>query len=456
MSGNGASLRFAGVASRVLDGALSGGAADAEAYLHHGAELTVKAFAGEVESLTSAESRGLGLRVFSGSRMGFAHTSDLSEEGLRRVVDQALGACRVNEPDEHAGLPDALPDGDLEGLVAADFDARPVEERVAMALELERLATTVLPEVTRASATMYADERGRSELFTTRGVAAAFEATVAYAYVEAIAERGEEMQAGMSFTYGRSASALDLPACGREAAERAAGLLGAERLISRTVPVVFEPWAAAALVGTLASSISAEAVQKGRSLLAGRIGETVASSCVHLVDDGRLRDGLASRPWDAEGVPTQRTGVITGGVLCSYLHNSYTARRDGNARSTGNAARSSYRSTPELGPTNLVLLPGEAGPQELLARMGDGILVTDVHGLHTVNPVTGEFSLGISGFAVERGERAAPLREMTVAGTLLDLLAAVEAVGSDLRFTFGPGFLGAPSVLVRSLPVSGA
>jgi PmbA protein len=450
-----AALRFADAAGRVLDGAVSGGAADAEAYVHHGAELTVKAFGGEVESLTSAESRGIGLRVFGDSRMGFAYTSDLSEEGLRRLIDTALSACRVNEPDEHAGLPDAVPNGDLD-LVAADFDARSVEERVAMALELERLATTAVPEVRRASGAVYADERGRNELYTTRGVAAAFEATVAYGYVETIAERGEEMQAGMSFTYGRSASALDLASCGREAAERAAGLLGADRLPSRTVPVIFEPWAAASLVGTLASSISAEAVQKGRSLLAGRIGEAVAASCVTLVDDGRLREGLASRPWDAEGVPTQRTEVIAGGVLRSYLHNSYTARRDGSARSTGNAARGSYRSTPELGPTNLVLLPGTAGPDELLARMGDGILVTEVHGLHTVNPVTGEFSLGIGGFAVEGGVRGAPIREMTVAGTLLDLLGAVEAVGSDLRFTFGPGFVGAPSVLVRSLPVSGA
>ncbi len=179
--------------------------------------------------------------------MGFAYTSDLSDEGLRRVVETAISACRVNEPDEHAGLPDGVPGAGLDDLVAADFDARSVEERVEMALELERLATTVLPEVRRTASAVYADERGRNELYTTRGVAAAFEATVAYGYVETIAERGEEMQAGMSFTYGRSATALDLPACGREAAERAAGLLGAERLPSRTVPVVFEPWAAASV-----------------------------------------------------------------------------------------------------------------------------------------------------------------------------------------------------------------
>jgi PmbA protein len=264
------------------------------------------------------------------------------------------------------------------------------------------------------------------------------------------------MQSGFSFTYGRSSAALDLPACADEAARRAAGLLGAQSLSSRSTAVLFEPWAAASLIGTLASSISAEAVQKGRSLLAGRLGDTIAASSVTLVDDGRRLDGLASRPWDAEGVPTQRTDVIAGGVLRSYLHNSYTARRDGGARSTGNAARNSYRSTPELGPSNLVLLPGELTATELMRRMDTGILVTDVHGLHTVNPVTGEFSLGINGFLVENGVAGMPVREMTVAGTLLDLLQRIDAVGTDLRFTFGSGFLGAPSLLVGELPLSGS
>jgi len=219
--------------------------------------------------------------------------------------------------------------------------------------------------------------------------------------------------------------------------------------------VLFEPWAAASLIGTLGSSVSAEAVQKGRSLLAGRLGEAVAASCVTLVDDGRLLEGLASRPWDGEGVPTQRTEVIAGGVLRSYLHNTYTARRDGRAVSTGNAARTSHRSTPELAPTNLFLVPGERSHRELMVAMGDGVLVSDVHGLHTVNPVTGEFSLGITGHLISGGEGGMPIREMTVAGTLLELLARIEGLGSDLRFMFAAGFVGAPSMLVRDLAVSG-
>ena len=448
--------RFSAIADNILDGATRGGAGEAEAFFVHGRELTVKAFDGEVESLTSAEAQGVGVRVFTDSRMGFAYTSDLSDEGVRRVVAQALDACRYNEPDEYNGLPDSDGLDAMPELVAEDFDARSAEERVAMALELDALTAQADPAVQRTSGAVYQDERGRTELYNTRGLRAAFDATVAFAYVEAIAERGEEMQSGFSFTYGRSATQLDLRACATEAADRASRLLGAAQVSGRTTPVLFEPWAAAELIGTLASSISAEAVQKGRSLLAGKLGERIAAEKVTLVDDGRHRDGLASRPWDAEGVPTGHTVLVDGGVLCGYLHNSYTARRDGGARSTGNASRGSYRATPELAPSNMLLLPGESSADELMQRMGAGVLVCDVHGLHTVNPVTGEFSLGINGFLVEGGQRGAPVREMTVAGSILGVLQQVEAVGSDLRFMVGGGFVGAPSLLVRELPLSGA
>lgn len=451
-----ADSRFSAIADRILDDASRGAAGEAEAFFVHGSELTVKAFGGEVEAFTSAEAQGVGVRVFTDSRMGFAYTSDLTDEGVRRVVAQALDACRYNEPDEFKGLPDSTHLDDMPELVAADFDARSTEERVAMALELDSLTASADPAVSRTSGSVYSDERSRVELYNTRGLRAAYDATVAYAYVEAIAERGDEMQSGFSFTYGRSAAQLDLRACATEAADRASRLLGATPVSSRTTPVLFEPWAAAELVGTLASSISAEAVQKGRSLLAGKIGEAVAAEQVTLVDDGRHRDGLASRPWDAEGVSTQRTMLVDRGVLRSYLHNSYTARRDGGATSTGNASRGSYRATPELAPSNMVLLPGEVSADELMQRMGSGVLVSDVHGLHTVNPVTGEFSLGINGFVVENGRRGAPVREMTVAGTLLDLLKRVEAVGADLRFMVGAAFVGAPSLLVSELALSGS
>lgn len=452
-----AELRFGAAADHVLAAARQRGADDVEIYVAHGTELTVRVYEGEVESLTSAEARGLGVRVFSAGRMGFAYTSDLSDEGLALVVDDALAASRHTQPDEHVRLPEAAPDEEVPSLVADDFAALSVPQRVAVALELDRRVVGVRTDVRRCAGTTYGDERTHVELHTSRGVRAAFETTAAYAVTEAIAERDGEMQSATSFTYARSASGLDLEGCAEEAARRAARLLGAAPVGSRRCPILLEPWAAASLLAALAPSVGADAVLKGRSLLAGRLGEAVAATPVSLVDDGRLPDGLASRPWDAEGVPTRRTEVVAHGVLRSYLHTTYTARRSGpGTSSTGNAVRASYRSTPEVGPTNLHLVPGTLAAKELLRRLDEGIVVYELRGLHTVNAVTGEFSLGVSGALVRGGEIAEPVREITIAGTLLELLGAVQAVASDLRFHLGAGFVGSPSVLVGEVAVSGA
>lgn len=448
-------LRFRAVADRALGQAVRGGATDAEVYIVHEHELTARIYEGEIESLTSAEARGLGVRVFDDHRVGFAYTTDVGDSGVTSCVEEALAACRHAHPDEHVGLPDTQLADPLPGLVADDFASWTIEERIALGVELDRRVVAVHPAVRRSAGTVYGDERTHVEIHTTRDLAAAYESTAAFASTEAIAERDGEMQTGFSFTYGRSASALDLEGCAREAAERAARVLGARPVGSRRCPIVLEPWAAAALLGTLAASIGADAVHKGRSLLAGRLGEPVAAAAVTLVDDGRRVDALGARPWDAEGVPTQRTEVIGQGVLRGFLHTTQTARRAGLARSTGNAVRSSFRSTPEVGPTNLYLVPGEASLEELLRRLEDGILVYDVRGLHTVNAITGEFSLGITGALVERGTLGQPVREVTIAGTLLEVLGAVEGVGSDLRFLAGAGFVGSPSVLVRDVAVSG-
>ncbi|HEX2031801.1 MAG TPA: metallopeptidase TldD-related protein, partial [Actinomycetota bacterium] len=221
------------------------------------------------------------------------------------------------------------------------------------------------------------------------------------------------------------------------------------------LPVVLDPWAAAAFLGVLARALSAEEVQKGRSLLAGLVGQEVASPAVPLVDDGRLPEGPASAPFDDEGVPSGRTPVIERGVLRGFLHNTTTARREG-AASTGNASRASYRGVPGVSPTNLLLEPGPEDPAALLRRAGRAVYVQDVTGVHSgANPVSGEFSVGATGLRVDAGALAGPLREMTIASTLPEVLRRIEAVGSDLRFFPGGGALGTATLLVGEMTVGG-
>jgi PmbA protein len=441
------------IVEHVLDRAVRVGADDAEIYLSQGTEFTVRIYKGEIESLVSAESRGVGLRTFSGHRVGFSYTSDLETAALDALVNEALENGRYNHPDDANVLPAPEPAEPLAGLASPGLARVDPQRKIDFALEMERRATTLDPRVRRVSNAVYSDGSGQVELANTRGLRAEYDRTVAYGVLETIAEHDSEMQSGFAFTHGRDLEELDLAGVVKEAVENAAGLLGARPVPTARVPVVLHPHAAAMILGVLASSFSADAVIKGRSLLAGKVGQAVAAAIVTITDDARLPEGLASRPFDGEGVPARRNELIRAGVLQGYLHNTYTARRT-NSESTGSAVRS-YKSVPEVGVSNLVLKPGELSRDELLSRVDSGLHVSQLSGLNTVNPVSGEFSLGLTGHWIENGHLTKPVKELTVAGNVITLLKKVVAVASDLRFMFAGGFCGSPTILIEELPVGG-
>jgi PmbA protein len=441
------------IADRVLDRCQRLGAEDAEVYLSRGTEFTVRIYKGEIESLVSAESRGVGLRTFVEHRVGFSYTSDTDPDALDGLVDEALLNGRYNHADEANVLPTTETAEPLAGLVSPALAQTDPQHKIDFALEMEKRATTLDPRVRRVSDAVYSDGSGQVEIYNSRGLGATFERTVAYGVLETIAEQDSEMQSGFAFTHGRDIGELDLEAVVQEAVENAAGLLGARPVPTARVPVVLHPHAAAMILGVLASSFSAEAVIKGRSLLAGKIGQRVAAGIVTITDDALLPQGLASRPFDGEGVPSRRNELIVDGVLKSYLHNTYTAMRT-KSRSTGSAVRS-YRNVPEVGVSNLVLKPSDLSREALLDRVDNGLHVSQLTGLNTVNPVSGEFSLGLTGHWIEKGRLTKPVKELTVAGNVIELLKNVAAVASDLRFMFAGGFCGSPTVLIEELPVGG-
>ena len=441
------------LANRLLSRARTRGADEAEVYISSGTEFTVQVYKGEIESLVSAESRGVGLRTFREHRVGFSYTSDLEPDALDQLVEEALENGRYNHAEDANVLPPSEEIQALPGLASAALRELDPQAKIDFALEMERRATSLDPRVKRVSKAIYSDGRGRVEIYNTRGLDAAYERTVAYGVLDTIAEQDSEMQSGFAFTHGRDLDDLDLDGVVREAVENAAGLLGAKPVPTASVPVVFHPHAAAMILGVLSSSFSADAVIKRRSLLAGKIEQPVASAIVTVTDDPTLPEGLASRPFDGEGVPSQRNALVADGVLQSYLHNTYTAMRTG-SRSTGSAVRS-YKSVPEVGVSNLVLKPGELSRETLLARVDNGLHVEQLSGLNTVNPVSGEFSLGLTGHWIEKGQLTRPVKELTVAGNVIALLKKVAGVASDTRFIFAGGFIGSPTVLVEELPVGG-
>ena len=431
------------------------GVEEAEAYALESDRTEVRARGGAVDVLTSAASRGLGVRVIVGGRMGYAWAADPTTQEAEALLEAARGAAEHATADEANALPAAATAEDLPGLFREALAAVGPERKVALALDLERAAVSARPDVRRVEEVLYGDAVSRVAMASTAGLAAEYRRTDCWCVASAIAERDGDTQTGFSFQVAREPGELDHESVGREAAERGARLLGAVKPPTERLPVVLDPWAAAAFLGVLASGLSAEEVQKGRSLLAGLVGERVAAEAVTLVDDGRLPEGPASAPFDDEGVSTSRTPLIDRGVLRGFLHNTVTARRDG-AESTGNASRPSYRGVPGVSTSNLLVAPGLEPPGALLASAGRAVYVQEVKGVHSgANPVSGEFSVGAAGLRVEGGALGEPLREMTIASTLPEVLRNVQAVGSDVRFLFGAGAVGTPTILVGEMTVAG-
>jgi PmbA protein len=454
-SADGAMLREA--AGRAVEAATAAGASDAEAWAEGSRGREIRVHAGEVESLTEASERGIGLRAWIGQRSGYAYGTDLSESGLRDLGESATAAARVADADEYAAPPDpAGKAAPIEGLRDEAVATTETAEAIELAKRIERTALDRDERVTAVEEVVYVDDDGEVALASTRAPSSGFAASQCYAYLQAMAAEGTEVQTGLGFAVGRSPRDLDPEAIGAEAADEASSMLGASKPETRTCPVVLSERVAASFTGFIGGALCADEVQRGRSPFAERLGDEIASPALVLSDDGRDPAGLASAPFDGEGTPRGRTPLLAEKRLLAYLHDSYTARR-GDASSTGNAARGSYRSAPSVSPSNLVLEPGDRSLQELLAAAGDGVYVNEVAGLHSgVNPVTGRYSVGATGRSIRGGELAEPLREFTIAGDLLQTMAAVRAVGSETRWVpFGGSVRTAP-LLVGEMAVGGA
>ncbi|MBE0428875.1 MAG: TldD/PmbA family protein [Thermoleophilia bacterium] len=443
------------MARKALAHASRTGAGQAEAFALVTRSLRIKVYRQDVEELASATGSGVGVRVFSEDGVGYAYTTDLSEAGLEEAARHAAANAAVTAGDEFMGLPEPAAEFPELDLYAEKLNQTGVQEKIGLAAAMERAALESDKRVAQVEAAVYAEGEGRVAIANSLGFARQYRETSCYAYAQAVAEQEGQMQIGISFTTGREPGQLEGPACGREAAARAVALLGATQCQSLSCPVVMDPFVTAGLVGVVASALNGEAVQKQRSILAGKEGQAVASEAVRLVDEGTHPDGLASAPFDGEGVPTRRTVLVDNGILQGFLYDSYTGRKAGKS-STGNGVRGSYRSMPHVGATNLRLIDGTRPLQEMIASVDLGLYVSDVSGIHSgANPVSGDFSVGAAGVLIRGGELAEPVKEVTIAGNLLSILGSIEAVGNDNRWVPFGGSIHAPSLLIGEMTVSG-
>lgn len=426
-----------------------------EAFLTHEREFQVKAYMGEAETVSSAEPKGAGVRVLEEGRMGFSYTTDLSDTGLDAVVGQARSNARYSTPDEAVALAVSVQSAEVGDLVDPVQSSLAPEQKVAFAIELERATRSFDERIRTVEEAGYSDSSTEIAIATTTGVSGVYSRTDAWCYAVAIATEGDDTQVGFEFALERGLAALDAELVARLAAQRALSVLGAEKIPSARMPVVFEPYTAGQFLGVIGGALTAEAVQKGRSLFAGKLGESIAAEGLTLVDDGRAPGAPGAAPWDAEGTPTRRTQVISDGALISYLYDIPSARREGRS-STGNASRAGFKSAPGPSPTNMALDPTGETRGEVLVRAGRALLVQDFHGVHSgANPVSGDFSVGATGHLLENGEIGAPVKEVTIAAPMLEILGGIVAVADDRRWLPFGGSYGGATTLVAEMTVAG-
>ena len=437
------------LAQQVVEKATRKGAL-AEAFISTGENLDIEVREQEVEVLTLAQERGLGLRILLDGRVGFAYTTDFSASALEETIEQALANARRATPDEYNCLPGAQEYPCLD-LFDPEIEARPLTYKIELAKEMERQARAFDPRVKITESCSYFDRRYVIALANSQGVAASYQGAYCGASIFVVATDGEESQTGFGLATSLKLRELDPAKIGREGALRAVRLLGAKRVNTQRAPVIFDPYVMASFLRVIAPALAADSAQKGKSLFRGKVGQRVASPVVHIIDDGRMPGGVASAPFDGEGVATERTVLVEEGILRGFLHNTYTAAKEG-VRSTGNGARGSFKSTPEVGTTNFYLAAGQSSPEKLIKEVSRGLYVTDVLGMHTANPISGDFSVGVVGMWIEGGEFKAPVRGVAIAGNLINLLNSIEAVGSDLTFY---GSTGAPTVRISNMTISG-
>jgi len=446
------SQRLERAAERAVAIACDLGASGAECTIAEGDEFSVNVRLGEIESLTEAGSSSAGIRVLLGKRAGSAYTSDLSDEGLRRMVEQAVEIAEIATEDPHAGLPERSELGRLEGdlrLFSDDVASIPTADKIARAKAAEKAAMDFDPRIVNSEGAAFGSYTGVRVFANSLGFCGSYASSSCSLSATPVARDGG-MERDYWYTAGRSAASLEDPEhVGREAARRAIRRLGARKLETQRAPVIFEPRVARGLLDHLFDAVSGTAVYRKSSFLSEKLGEQVASSNITVIDDATMPGLFGSSPFDDEGVSSRHTVVIERGVLKSFLNNTYTARRLG-SRTTGNASRG-VTGNAGVGHGNFYVEPGKRSAEQIIGSVSRGLYVTELIGFG-VNIVTGDYSRGASGLWIENGELAWPVSEITIASTLQEMLMGIEGVGSDLEFR---GALASPTLLIREMTISG-
>jgi PmbA protein len=441
------------LAADTVKQALAAGAHDAECTIAEGDEFSAAIRMRDVESLKEAGSKAVGLRILIGKRAGSAYTSDMSVDGIRQMVQAAIELASITTEDPHQGMPDAEEMGSIPGdlqMYSDDVAALETPLKIEMARRAEEASLAADPRISNSEGASFDSHLGRHVFANSRGFVGEYRTSYCSLSTVPVAREGDSMERDYWYSMARSFSKLEKPEdIGRIAAQRALRRLGARKVETQKVPVVFEPRTARTLLDHIFEAVHGVSVYRHESFLAGKLGEKVASENVTVIDDGTIPGLFGSSPFDDEGVPSRRTPVIERGILKSYLLNTYTARKLG-LKTTGNASRG-LAGNAGIGHGNFFLEKGVKSPAELIASIPNGFYVTELMGFG-VNIVTGDYSRGAAGIWIRDGELAFPVSEVTIAGKLQQMFLDLTEIGSDLEFRSSAA---APTVVIPEITVGG-
>ncbi|MCJ7611049.1 MAG: TldD/PmbA family protein [Candidatus Aminicenantes bacterium] len=429
---------------------LARGADQAEVFLETGRQLSLEIRNGQVETVQEAAAQGAGLRVFVQGRMGFCSCNDLSEQALDAAIRSAVGLAKNMTSDPSHVLPQSEPSTDVPGLYDPEIARVPMDTKIELAKAVERLALKD-PRITKSAGSAYGE--GFSEVFIANslGLAKSFKSSACFFRVEVVAEKGEQKSSGGDFCARRFFADLKKPEeVAAKAARDAYEMLDPRMVNTQRAAVIFHPDAAGALLGGILAATNGERVLQGTSFLAGSLNGKIGSDLLTIVDDGTRPKGMASRPFDGEGVPTEKRTVIDRGVLRGFMYNTVVGKKAG-VKSTGNASRGDFQSLPDIGGHNFFLAAGGTPPEEIIRATQAGLLLKEVTG-YGINPVTGQFSGGASGLWIENGRVSFPVKGLTVAGTAAEMFNGLDLVGNDLDLNLA---FSAPTFRIVSLQIGG-
>jgi len=425
---------------------------DIEIMLSEGNSFSVRIHNQKIEAFNYSDSKGIGVRVLKNGKAGYSYTEEFNPKTFRMIVDKALENCELNE-DNNLVILDNYPDlKNKPEVFSKELEKVDLTSKIELTKKLESNAKKIDKRIINVPYSMYADGSSYLRIVNSRGLDKNDHQNFAYAYVGVLAADQQDKRMGFDFIVGRDFNKFDPEKLARTSVEKSIALLGGKEISSGQYPVVFNNEMMATLLSTFSGIFSAQAVQEGKSLLKNKLNKKITSEKITIYDDALHPDGLSTRAFDSEGYPSQKTILIENGKLINLLHNTITARKDG-VKSTGNASRG-YKESIKVSPSNLYLKPGKNSPESLLNKYNQVLQIVSLQGMHAgANPVSGDFSLSAEGFLYENGIRKNSLKQFTVSGNILKILEDVMEVGNDFKFNMNS--VGAPSILIEKLSVSG-